>query len=73
MSKEKETEWFTRFWDSPNHAVFPRKAISIITDRSMATLAQDASKKVGIPYRKVMGKAMYKKQDVLDFIGDDLK
>lgn len=59
----------SRFWDAPESAVFDQKVISIVTDRSTASLERSRWIGFGGPcFIKIGRSVRYRKCDVLDYI-----
>ena len=67
-SKKSENELIASFWAAPSEAFFSQETISPVTGRSLKTLECDRWRKSGIPYRKMGGKVLYRKSDVVAFL-----
>lgn len=68
MAKQTDEEILRLFWGAPEEALFGRKQLSVVLGRSTVSLANDAWKKKGIIFKKVLGKPLYKKKDIVEFI-----
>jgi len=68
QAKVPNMELIQTFWASPSEAFFSQEIVSAVTGRSNKTLECDRWKKSGIPYRKMGGKVLYRKSDVVAFL-----
>lgn len=66
--KASNEELVRQFWLSPEEAYFNQFTIAPVTGRTPKTLECDRWKKCGIPFRKVGGRILYKKSDVINFL-----
>ncbi len=67
-AKKTELELVQLFWGSPMEAFFGQETIAIVTGRSEKTLECDRWRKAGILFRKVGGRVLYKKTDVINYL-----
>lgn len=69
-SKQKNTfaDLVKDFWQAPEEAYFDQRTIAPVTGRSIKTLECDRCRKSGIPFRKVRGKILYQKKNVIEWI-----
>lgn len=56
------------FWEAHPDTFFGDPTISVVTGRSIKTLQCDRWRKSGIPFRKVGGRVLYKKSDVVTWL-----
>jgi len=56
------------FWGAPIEALFGQETIAAVINKSIKTLEADRWRGVGIPYRKVGGRVLYQKQDVVNWL-----
>jgi hypothetical protein len=56
------------FWDAPPPALFDQNVISIVLQRSTASLERDRFIGAGLPFKKVGRLVRYVKLDVLDWL-----
>lgn len=70
LTKQKASneELVRHFWLAPEEAYFNQFTIAPVTGRTSKTLECDRWKKCGIPFRKVGGRILYKKSDVINFL-----
>lgn len=70
LTKQKNSneELIRQFWSAPAEAYFNQFTIAPVTGRTSKTLECDRWKKCGIPFRKVGGRILYKKSDVINFL-----
>ena len=66
--KKSETELVEIFWASAIEAFFGQETIAPVTNKSIKTLECDRWRGVGIPYRKISGRVLYKKRDVISWL-----
>jgi hypothetical protein len=67
--RKPDDELMYIFWTACEEAYFDQFTIALITCRSVKTLECDRWRKIGAPYRKVGGKILYQKKDVLKWLG----
>jgi hypothetical protein len=65
LSKSLSIEKVNDFWNAHEEAFFDQKVIALVICKSKASLEQDRWKGTGIPFRKTLGKILYKKRDVV--------
>lgn len=65
---EKEFELVRQFWDALPETYFDQFTVAPVTGRKPKTLECDRWKKSGIPYRKVQGRVLYQKKDVIAWL-----
>ena len=58
----------TDFWQAPPEALFKRATIAVVLSKSISWLERKALDGDGPPFRKLDRHALYKKQDVVEFI-----
>lgn len=58
----------TDFWLAPEEALFSRNTVAIVLSKSVSWLERKALDGDGPPFRKLERHALYKKQDVVEFI-----
>jgi hypothetical protein len=56
------------FWGAPMSAFFGQITIAIVCDCSTATLESNRWRGIGIPYRKISGRVLYRKCDVVQWL-----
>lgn len=56
------------FWAAPIEAFFGQETIAPVTNKSIKTLECDRWRGLGIPYRKVGGRVLYQKRDVVGWL-----
>ena len=56
------------FWRSPLEAFFSQDTVSAVTGRSIKTLECDRWRGIAIPFRKVGGKVLYRKSDIVNYL-----
>jgi len=61
-------EHIQEFWGAPMSAFFGQATIAIVCDCSTATLESNRWRGIGIPYRKVSGRVLYRKCDVVQWL-----
>lgn len=64
----EEAELVKIFWAAPMQALFGENTIAAVTQRSVRTLQQDRYSKIGIPFSKMLGRVIYKKSDIIEWI-----
>jgi hypothetical protein len=68
MKNEDKLKILDFFWKSPEEALFTQKEVSVVLCVSTKTLECARWQGSGIPYRKIGGRVLYRKQDVICFI-----
>lgn len=68
LPKESNSEHVQNFWYAPMEAFFRQDQISAVINKSVKTLEADRWRGIGIPYRKVGGRVLYQKQDVVNWL-----
>lgn len=66
--KKTSLEHMQEFWAAPTSAFFGQVTIAIVCDCSTATLESNRWRGIGIPYRKVTGRVLYRKCDVVAWL-----
>ena len=66
--KKSEALLVNTFWDASTQAFFGQETIAPVTGRKPKTLESDRCKKSGIPFRKIGGRVLYQKKDVVDWL-----
>lgn len=56
------------FWSAPREAFFGQETIAPVTNKSIKTLECDRWRGLGIPYRKIGGRVLYQKCDVINWL-----
>lgn len=67
-AKKTEVELIQLFWSAPDDARFGEDVIAAVTQRNSKTLQCDRWRKNGIPFSKVAGRVLYKKEHVVQWI-----
>jgi hypothetical protein len=57
------------FWSAPNQALFPSAVIAKVRNVSVALLERERWQNTGPKYLKLGGRVLYRKSDVLEWIG----
>jgi hypothetical protein len=63
-----ENDAILRFWAAPNEALFPSDVIAKVRNVSVALLERERGLNSGPPYRKIRGRVLYRKGDVLQWM-----
>jgi hypothetical protein len=66
--KKEDPELVQIFWAAPPEAYFDQSTVAPVTGRSTKTLECDRWRGRGIPFRKVGGRILYKKSDIVDWL-----
>ena len=66
--RRSDDELVKAFWLAPPEAYFDQFTIAPVTGRAPKTLECDRWKKLGIPFRKVGGRVLYQKRDVVSWL-----
>lgn len=68
--KQQKTnaELLQLFWEAPSEAYFNQVTIAPVIGCTTKTLESNRWRGVGVPFRKVVGRVLYKKKDVLDWL-----
>ena len=66
--KKSHLEHLQEFWAAPVSAFFGQVTIAAVCDCSTATLESNRWRGIGIPYRKVTGRVLYRKCDVVAWL-----
>lgn len=66
--KKSDAELVNAFWTAPIETFFGQQTIAPVTGRTPKTLECDRWKKSGIPFRKVGGRVLYQKKDVVSWL-----
>lgn len=56
------------FWSAPKEAFFGQETVAPVTNKSTKTLECERWRGSGIPYRKVGGRVLYQKCDVINWL-----
>ena len=67
-AKKADPELVDIFWASAVEAFFGQETIAPVTNKSIKTLECDRWRGVGIPYRKISGRVLYQKRDVISWL-----
>lgn len=68
LAKLSNSEHVKNFWSAPAEALFGQESIAAVTNKSTKTLESDRWRGLGIPYRKISGRVLYQKQDVVHWL-----
>ena len=66
--KKPDSELVQIFWAAPLEAFFGQETVAPVINSSMKTLECNRWRGVGIPYRKVSGRVLYRKADVVSYL-----
>lgn len=66
--KKSDIELISRFWSAPIEAFFGQETIAPVTNKSIKTLECDRWRGLGISYRKIGGRVLYQKRDVVHWL-----
>jgi hypothetical protein len=66
--KKSDIELVKMFWSAPIEAFFGQEVIAPVSNKSLKTLEGDRWRGAGIPYRKIGGRVLYQKQDVINWL-----
>lgn len=66
--KKSDIELVKMFWAAPIEAFFGQEVIAPVCNKSIKTLESDRWRGAGIPYRKIGGRVLYQKQDVINWL-----
>lgn len=66
--KKPDAELVQLFWFAPPEAYFDQFTVAPVTGRMPKTLECDRWKKSGIPFRKIGGRVLYQKRDVVHWL-----
>ena len=58
------------FWNAPNEALFPSDVIAKVRNVSVALLERERWQNDGPKYRKIRGRVLYRKGDVLAWMDE---
>ena len=61
-------ELFREFWEAPATAFFNQTTVALVRKVSEKTLERDRWQGKGIPFRKIGGRVLYQKSDVLAYL-----
>jgi hypothetical protein len=68
LNPKPDSELIKEFWDAPMSAFFNQKTVAPVRGISAATLENERWLGRGIPYRKIRGRVLYQKADVVAFL-----
>jgi len=66
--QKPDSELVQIFWVAPMEAFFGQETIAPVTNKSIKTLESNRWRGFGIPYRKIGGRVLYQKRDVIDWL-----
>ena len=66
--KKSDAELVEIFWAAALDAFFGQETIAPVTNKSLKTLECDRWRGIGIPYRKIGGRVLYQKRDVIHWL-----
>lgn len=64
----EDTKHIEEFWNGHPSAFFNQKVVAAVRNVSVSTLENERWRGVGIPFRKVKGRVLYQKSDVVNFL-----
>jgi hypothetical protein len=67
-TRKSDVELVKMFWISPEEAFFGQEVIAPVSNKSIKTLESDRWRGAGIPYRKIGGRVLYQKRDVINWL-----
>lgn len=67
-TKKLDSDSIRIFWDAPSDAFFGQEIVAHVTNSSVKTLECNRWRKLGIPFRKVSGRVLYRKVDVVRYL-----
>lgn len=67
-TRKPEVELIAIFWTAPMEAFFGQETVALVENCSTKTLECERWRGVGIPYRKVGGRVLYQKKDVVQWL-----
>ena len=56
------------FWSGHPSAFFNQKVVAAVRNVSISTLENERWRGIGMPFRKVKGRVLYQKSDVINFL-----
>lgn len=68
ISKISKNELISSFWQSPDEAYFDQGTVAPVIGCMPKTLERDRWRGQGIPFRKVGGRVLYQKKDVIQWL-----
>ena len=68
LPKLSHSEHVQNFWSAPMEALFGQNTIAAVTNKSIKTLESDRWRGLSIPYRKVSGRVLYQKCNVINWL-----
>ena len=68
IPKKSEMELVEIFWSSAIESFFSQETIAAVIKKSIKTLEGDRWRGIGIPYRKIGRRVLYRKSDVISWI-----
>ena len=66
--KKSDLELIKTFWDAPPEALFGQEVIALIMNLSVKTLESNRWRGRGLPFKKISGRILYQKSDVITFL-----
>jgi hypothetical protein len=67
-TKKTDEEMIRIFWEAHPDSFFSEKTVALIRNLATSTIQKERWDKSGPKFVKVLGKVLYKKSDVIDFI-----
>ena len=67
-TRKSKTEHVQNFWVAPSEALFNQETVAAVFCLSTKTLECDRWRGTGIPYRKIGGRVLYRKADVIQWL-----
>jgi hypothetical protein len=67
-SKKSDAELVQFFWFAPQEAYFDQFTIALVVGRAPKTLECDRWQGRGLPFRKIRGRVLYKKSEVIGWL-----
>jgi hypothetical protein len=66
--RQSDAELVQIFWAAPMEALFGQSTIAPVIGNAEKTLEQNRWRGVGVPYKKISGKVLYRKSDVVAYL-----
>lgn len=66
--KKSDSELVQAFWYAPIEAFFRQETVAAVTSESVKTLECNRWRGIGIPFRKIGGRVLYRKEDIVTYL-----
>ena len=66
--RKSDIESMQLFWNGPMEAFYSDEVVSLVTGFARKTLQCNRWRKCGIPFRKISGRVLYRKADVVGWL-----